>query len=164
MPITDTDVFDAVRRGYGDLSDAGDEEILDYFEAADADALAGHLNNIKGILFEREYASTLQENGIDARLFDTTNHPVSDIAVYDDEGDIVETMQLKATDDAGYISETLETLPDDVTVVATSEVADSFGDEVVDSGISDALLEEAVADAILPISPISMIGWFFGLF
>jgi hypothetical protein len=156
-------VFDAVRRGYADLADATDDEILDYFGAQDAEALTGHLANVKGILFEREYAESLRGDGVDARLYEATNHPESDIALYED-GAVVQELQLKATDDPGYVRETMASLPDDVTVVTTSEVAEELGDEVVDSGISDALLEEAVADTLVPVSPISVLGWLFGIF
>ena len=162
--IETTEVFDAIRRGYSDFANASDEEILDYFDAVDANALTGHISNIKGILFEQEYVEALKNEGINAELFETTNHPDSDISVFDENGNVIETLQLKATDDPNYISKTLETLPDDVTMVVTSEVADSFSKEVVDSGISDTLLEEAVSDAIVPVSPISIIGWFFGIF
>jgi hypothetical protein len=157
-------VFDAVRRGYTDLADATDDEILDYFGAQDAEALSGHLANVKGILFEREYAESLQDDGVDARLYETTNHPESDIALYDEDGAVVQELQLKATDDPEYVREAMASLPEDVTVVTTSEVADELGGEVVDSGISDALLEEAVADALVPVSPISVLGWLFGIF
>ena len=164
MTLTHDAVFEAVRRGYSDLAEASDEEILDYFAAEDPEALAGHLNNVKGILFEQAYLDELHEEGVDAELFEATNHPVSDIAVHDESGMVAEELQLKATDNSSYISETLETLPDDVELVATTEVADHFGDEVIDSGISDALLEEVVADTLVPIRPISVIGWLFGFF
>jgi hypothetical protein len=35
---------------------------------------------------------------------------------------------------------------------------------VIDSGISDTVLEEAIGDVIMPISPLSVVGWFFGVF
>jgi len=162
--ITDADVFEAIRRGYTDLADASDEEILDYFEAVDGASLQGHIGNIKGILFEQEYVKQLQETGVDAQLFEETNHPESDIAIYDEDCEMIEELQLKATQNPSYIDETLQELPEDITVVTTSEVADRFGDEVVDSGISETLLEESISETINPISPFSVIGWCFGVF
>jgi hypothetical protein len=157
------EVFEAIRRGYSELENASEDEILDFFHAEDMESLVGHTNNIKGILFEQEYARELQENGVDARLFEETNHPVSDIGIYED-GMLVEELQLKATSNPSYIEETLDEIPQEVAIVTTSEVAPDFSDEVIDSGISDALLEEAVSDVILPVSPLSVIGWIFGIF
>ena len=77
-------------------------------------------------------------------------------------------LQLKATDSVSYINVTLEEHPD-VAIVATSEVAAHFDSEmVIDSGISEAVLEDAVAETLLgevvnPVSPLSVLGWFFGL-
>jgi hypothetical protein len=161
--IEDSEVFDAIRRGYGELSNASDDEILEYFEAVDVESLQGHVGNIKGILFEQEYAQQLQAEGIDARVFEETNHPLSDIGIYED-GELVEELQLKATQNPSYIDETLTELPEGISVVTTSEVVDGFGDEVIDSGISETLLEESVNEVIMPVSPLSVIGWCFGIF
>jgi len=161
--IEDSEVFDAIRRGYGELSNASDDEILEYFEAVDVESLQGHVGNIKGILFEQEYAQQLQAEGIDARVFEETNHPLSDIGIYED-GELVEELQLKATQNPSYIDETLAELPEDIGVVTTSEIVDDFGDEVIDSGISETLLEESVSEVIMPVSPLSVIGWCFGIF
>lgn len=156
-------MFDAIRRGYGDLTQADDGEIEAYFENVDTDSLPGHIGNIKGILFEEEYVEKLRSEGIDAVLFRETNHPASDVMIYGDNGEIIDELQLKATESSAYIEETLEGAGDEVTVVATTEVAQQFSEEVVDSGISEALLEEVVSDAIVPISPISLIGALFGV-
>ena len=161
--IEESEVFDVVRRGYNNLSNASDEEILEYFEAVDIESLSGHVGNIKGMLFEHEYAEQLQAEGIDARVFEQTNHPLSDIGIYEN-GELVNELQLKATQNPSYIDETLSELPSDIAVVTTSEVADSFSDEVINSGISETLLEESVSEVIMPISPLSVIGWCFGVF
>ena len=161
--IDEAEVFEAIRRGYGDLEYASEDEILDYFGAKDATSLQGDINNIKGILFEQEYVDDLQAQGVDARVFEQTNHPVSDIGIYED-GVMVEELQLKATSNPSYIDETLSEMPEDVAVVTTSEVAEHFDGEVIDSGISDTVLEEAIGDVIMPISPLSVVGWFFGVF
>jgi len=160
-------VFDSVRRGYNDLSDSSNDEIVAYFDDVDPDAMVGHVNNIKGILFEQLYIDQLAAQGIHAEVFEATNHPVVDIAVYDETG-AVEGLQLKATNSVAYINDTLEEHPD-VAIVATSEVANSMStDMVIDSGIENAVVEGAVVDsladdAVNPLSPFSVLGWFIGL-
>ncbi|KFA99535.1 hypothetical protein HW45_03135 [Vibrio sp. ER1A] len=184
-------VFDAVRRGYNELELASNGEILDYFADVNPDSMSGHISNIKGMVFEQEVVTALNEQGIDAMLFEAANHPVSDIALMSD-GDIAAEVQLKATDSVSYINETLAEHPD-IPIVVTSEVADSLDSTmVIDSGIDNAALDEAVtealsndvltdiaesaasdavseglaeavADVALPISPIGIIGALFGL-
>lgn len=149
-------VFEAVRRGYSELENATDSEILEYFSVASADELKGHISNIKGILFEQEVQDKLTANGIDSKIFETTNHPDTDLQIIED-GMVIEELQLKATESTSYINSTLAENPD-ISVVATTEVANSIGkEEVIDSGISDVLLEETIAETISPI-PISVKG------
>lgn len=184
-------VFDAVRRGYNELELASNDEIFDYFADVNPDAMSGHISNIKGIVFEQEIVTVLNEQGIDAMLFEATNHPVSDITLMSD-GDIAAEVQLKATDSVAYINETLAENPD-IPIIVTSEVANSFDSTmVIDSGIDNVTLDDAVsevltgeivshvsesvasdvaseglaelvADVALPISPIGIIGALFGL-
>lgn len=165
--IEPAEVFEAVRRGYNELETASNPEILDYFSAIGDDSVAGHVSHIKGILFEQEYVDVLAAQGVKAQVFEATNHPVTDMVILEGET-VVQELQLKATDSSSYITATIEENPD-VTIVATSEVARGFdGDTVIDSGIEDAALEQAVTDGILgeavnPVSPFSVIGWVFGL-
>ena len=189
--IAQSSVFDAVRRGYNELELASNDEILDYFADVNPDAMSGHISNIKGIVFEQEVVTALNEQGMDAILFEATNHPVSDIALMSD-GDIAAEVQLKATDSVAYINETLAENPD-IPIIVTSEVANSFDSSmVIDSGIDNVALDDAVtdvlsreivnhvgesvvsdvaseglaelvADVALPISPIGIIGALFGL-
>lgn len=182
--INQSEVFSAVRRGYNDLEVASNTEILNYFDEMNIDSMIGHISNIKGIVFEQEYLEMLNKNGVSAELFDTTNHPVTDIAITHDDM-IVNELQLKATDSVSYINTTLEENPD-VVIVSTSEVANNIDSiMVIDSGIdnleltdivtatlsgevindveADIATETFMGDSINPISPISIIGWFFGL-
>jgi len=165
--IQSSTVFDAVRRGYNDLEHSSNDEIVNYFSDVEPDELTGHISNIKGIVFEQEYVEQLASQGVDAQIFEATNHPVVDIAIFED-GEVVNELQLKATDSVSYINATLDEHPD-VAIVATSEVAIGMDSEmVIDSGIENSVLEEAVAETILsevvnPVSPISVIGWLFGL-
>jgi len=160
-------VFESVRRGYSELEAASNADIIDYFAEIDESSMVGHVSNIKGILFEKLYVEQLAEQGIEASIFEATNHPVVDVAIYDD-GEVVNELQLKATDSVSYINDTIEKHPD-VGIVATSEVADRIDSPmVIDSGIEDAALEEAVISTLVentvnPVSPISVLGWLFGL-
>ncbi|MEZ9290142.1 hypothetical protein AB4251_14410 [Vibrio lentus] len=190
--IAQSSVFDAVRRGYNELELASNDEILDYFADVNPDAMSGHISNIKGIVFEQEVVTALNEQGMDAMLFEATNHAVSDIALMSD-GDIAAEVQLKATDSVSYINETLAE-NSDIPIIVTSEVADSFDvTSVIDSGIDNVILTdtvsetlagemvhsvgesvasdvaseglaELVADVAIPVSPIGFgIGLLFGL-
>jgi len=164
--IENYEVFEAVRRGYNDLSDATDSEVVDYFSDIDDESWTGHLSNIKGILFEQEYVDKLEYEGVEAALFASTTHPDTDIQIFED-GSVAEELQLKATDSANYINSTLADNPD-IAIVATTEVASGFDtDMVIDSGISDAVLEELIVDSIVPVTPIGFglagLGLFFGL-
>ncbi len=161
--IEEQEVFEAVRRGYNDLSDATDNEVIDYFADIDEESWTGHMSNIKGILFEQEYVDKLGDEGVESVLFEHTNHPDTDIQIFED-GSVVEELQLKATDSVSYISSTLTENPD-IAIVATTEVASSFETEmVIDSEISNVVLEEVIVDTIVPISPFGF-GWglLFGL-
>lgn len=163
----DLAVFDAVRRGYNELELSTNEEILAHFSDIPTEAALGHVSNIKGILFEQLYVDQLAEQGISASVFEATNHPVSDIAIYDG-GLLVNELQLKATDNVAYIASTLQENPE-IGIVATSEVAAQFDPGVlIDSGIENAVLSSTVHDTLFeetvsPASPLSVIGWLFGL-
>ncbi|HIF9272534.1 TPA: hypothetical protein ACX6QR_000510 [Photobacterium damselae] len=188
--IAQNSVFDAVRRGYNELELASNDEIFDYFADVNPDAMSGHISNIKGIVFEQEVVTALNEQGMDAMLFEATNHPISDIALMSGD-DIAAEVQLKATDSVAYINETLAENPD-IPIIVTSEVANGFDSTmVIDSGIDNIALGDAVsevltgeianhvgesvvsdiasegladlvADIALPISPIGIIGALFG--
>jgi hypothetical protein len=104
---------------------------------------------------------------VEAQIFDATNHPVTDISIWEEGGVVVE-MQLKATESVSYVNAAIEENPE-VGFVVTSEVAGGFDSEmVIDSGIENAALEQAIGETLLddvvnPVSPLSMIGWLIGL-
>ena len=165
--ISSKEVFDSVRRGYNDLEQASNSDIVSYFEDVDADSMIGHVSNIKGILFEQQYVDLLATRGIDAEIFEATNHPVTDISILAD-GEVISELQLKATDSVSYINATLDAHPD-VEIVTTAEVAANFDHSmVIDSGIEDAVLENSVLhtltdDFVNPFSLFSLLSWPLGL-
>ncbi len=71
--IVQSSVFDAVRRGYNELEFASNDDILAYFGDINPDAMSGHISNIKGIVFEQQVVNALNEQGMDAMLFEATN-------------------------------------------------------------------------------------------
>ena len=145
--LNEDTVFDAVRRGCTDLQEASPQEICEYFSTLNAAAFAGHVNNIKGIVFEQEVVEALNDSGLTAGLFAQTNHPDTDIFVLDESEAIID-FQLKATDSIQYISSTLEDNPD-IPIIATSEVAAHFSNDVVlDSGLSNEELTDLVTDTL----------------
>lgn len=165
--ITESEVFEAVRRGYTEFESTPNAEIIEYFSEIDQGSVAGHASHIKGILFELEYVDALTAQGVEAQIFEATNHAITDIAVLDGS-DVVTELQLKATDSVSYVTAAIEENPD-VGFVVTSEIAGGLGSElVVDSGIENAALNHAVEsalmdDALNPVSPFSVVGWVFGL-
>ena len=153
------EVFEAVRRGNHLFEDASNLDILNHFDLASAEELQGHVNNTKGILFEQEFQDKLEAAGVESNIHFATNHPDTDIQILDD-GSLIEEIQLKATDSTSYINDALAENPD-ILVVATSEAAnDTYAQEVLDSGISNTVLEEAVIETISPI-PVSIDGAVF---
>src|SRR5690554_5357902 len=95
-------VFDSVRRGYLEFATASNGEIIDYFSAIDPESAAGHASHIKGILFEQAYVDALATQGIEAQIFEATNHPITDLAILQD-GEVINELQLKATDSVSYV-------------------------------------------------------------
>ena len=165
--INSDSVFEAVRRGYNELSEASSCEIENYFAEVNPEAMVGHISNIKGILFEQQYVEGLEAAGVHAEVFEATNHPAVDIAVFEN-GEVVSELQLKATENVAYINTTLEEYPD-IPIVVTTEVASHFENElIIDSGIEEALLESVVTETLVdevvnPFSPLSVISWMFGM-
>jgi len=154
--IEKEEVFEAVRRGYSELENASNSEILEYFSLSSANELRGHVSNIKGILFEQEVQDKLNANGIETHIFEKTNHPDTDLQILGDNS-VLQELQLKATDSTSYINQTLAD-HQDIQIIATTEVASAIGnEEVIDSEISNAVLEETVLETISPI-PISVEG------
>ena len=146
--LDSTAVFDAVRRGYSELKEKSDSDILDYFADMSPSELQGHISNVKGIVFEEVIADHLNSNGLDSSLFELTNHPASDIYIFDD-GISLGEVQLKATDSVSYIKDALEANPD-IPIITTSEVASSFDDNsmIIDSGLDNSLLTDTVSSVI----------------
>lgn len=167
MNFAAEDVFDAVRRGYSSLAEAHPDEITEYFSHIDDQSVIGHVNNIKGILFEQAYVEDLASQGVEAALFEAVNHPVSDVLVFGDL-DVVTELQLKATDSASYIADAMMDDPESTFVVTSEVVAHFASDVVVDAGIENAALESVVEETLFsevfnPFSAFSVLRFLLGV-
>jgi hypothetical protein len=119
--------------------------------ALDGDALQGAVNTAKGKYFEymvveklnqgQQVGPLLLEPGQQAMLAESMTQPGWDLRIVDEHGDVVEYLQLKATDSVSYIRSALERYSD-IQILATDEVANSG--LALDSGITDEELRAHV--------------------
>ncbi len=128
--------------------------------AADAVSLQGAINAAKGRYFELLVEEKLNageavgelslRSGEHFQLASTMTQPGWDGVVLNASGEVVESIQLKATESADYLRETLARYPD-IQIVATSEAAERatgpLNGLVLDSGIDDQTLERLVHNA-----------------
>jgi hypothetical protein len=121
------DVYDSLREVNGNYAGLSDFEIwLETLTMAPAE-LAGLGSLAKGAYFER-----LVESAFGGQRFEHFNHPDTDIVI---DGT---AYQVKATDSASYV----ESVPDDIPVISTTEVAEITGS--IDAGYLNAELTETV--------------------
>ena len=116
MHLTEDEVFDAFRRGWSDLENASNDEIVEYFSDYSDESMVGVISNVKGIAFEMEIERAFDNHGLDANLFDEINHPGTDI--YLDNG------QEFSVKSGTNIEPTVEDLDEGLDVISTTEIAD----------------------------------------
>jgi hypothetical protein len=131
-------------------------------------ALLGIINGIKGKAFELEYADYLNHGHLPPGAFAELAHSPTqegwDIAIRDSHGDVIDHLQLKATDSLSYIQDAIAHHPE-IDVVATHEVFKHLHDpeivsHLIDSGISNVQLEDVAADAVHDVAPgFDLIPW-----
>ena len=105
---------------------------IESLHEASQQQLEGMLNAWKGKLFEVDVRDRLNqgewvgdwhlEPGQTAALAQSATQPGWDVSIHNSDGSTADVIQLKATDSASYIQETLERYPD-IHIVATSDVA-----------------------------------------
>ena len=153
------------------------DNLRDIIEDADDTELAGLISGIKGKLFEMRYVDFLNDghlpDGYEAVLAESATNPGWDIAILDNNGMVVDELQMKATDSVDYIKTALERYPD-IDIVTTEEVYNSvvmheFADNVINSGISNEELTSVVTETLesdsvdmdwgLPVIPMLLIGY-----
>jgi hypothetical protein len=131
MNLTESEIYDAVRRGYSELSDSSDAEIVDYF--SNVDNISHHISHIKGIALEMELDRNI-ENSV---LFELTNHEGTDIIIDGTEYSVKSGVSVQPT---------LDDLSEGLEVIATSEIADVT--EAIDAGMTNLELVQSVLDAL----------------
>ena len=112
------------------------EETVSYLQSMSDEQLVGVVSNVKGILHEMEYVRLENTDGdsISAAMFPDTNHKGFDILMSDESDGSSWEIQLKTTDDAGYVQEWIEKYPDGE-ILVSSEIASELNIE--SSGISN---------------------------
>ena len=140
-------VLDALRRSTSKLEDATPEQLANYLGGLSNEQLRGVISNVKGIYHEMLFAAAenVDGDGITAILPEETNQPGYDIEFVVD-GEVIETVQLKAVASPDYIYEHLARYPG-IDVVATEEVA-AMIDGVKSSGFTNVELEDRVRDTL----------------
>lgn len=121
--------------------------------------LGGAINGWKGKLFEVEVERRLEagewvgdlrlEPGQTVEIADKANQPGWDIKILDENGQVDDLLQLKATDSVSYVKEALDRYPD-TPIISTSEVADRLAghSSVFSADISNSDLTDQVSDPL----------------
>lgn len=140
-------VLAALRRSNSVLENAPLPEIQDYLRGLDDDQVPGLVSNVKGILHEMEFVRVENEDGdsVYASFFDATNHPDTDVQLIDESTGEVWEAQLKATDDATYVTDWINRHPGGE-ILVTDELADKM--ELPASGQSNDELTTDVEDFV----------------
>ncbi len=136
---------------------AAQESLQHTIQSMNDAQLSGFANLLKGKLFELRYMEYLNDGhlpeGFHAELASAANQAGWDVAIIDEQGQVAEALQLKATESASYISHALERYPY-INVVTTEEVYShaTMGDmaeHLINSGISNDDLTDFVQEQIL---------------
>lgn len=131
------------------------ENFSDAVARMSSDELVGLVSGVKGKLFELELVDHLNSGGLPdgyhAEIAGSATQPGWDIRVLDDNGQVSELLQAKATESAQYVQEALQRYPD-IDVTTTTEVhaqltALGLAENVHGSGISEAALQAKVEAA-----------------
>lgn len=146
-------VQQAFALAYPDLAQT--ETFSDAVARMSSDELVGLVSGVKGKLFELELVDHLNSGGLPdgyhAEMAGSATQPGWDIRVLDENGQVSDLLQAKATESAQYVQEALQRYPD-IDVTTTTEVhaqlvALSLAENVHDSGISEAVLQAKVEAA-----------------
>lgn len=135
-------VMAALQRAVPDLANSSQEDVSEYLLAMDADQLQGLTSNVKGVLHEMQFVEIENSNGdsVHAALFESSNHPGYDVTMVDAETGETWALQLKATDNSGYVQDWIDAHPDGE-ILVTEELAQEM--DIESSGIGN---EELTAD------------------
>ena len=140
-------IIDALRRSMIELKFATIEDISEKLSRFDPERMPGLVSHIKGIVHEMEFVEFENEDGdsVFAALHSETNHPGYDVKMIDKNTNEAWEIQLKATDDKGYVQDWIAQHPDGE-IVVTSEIAEKMG--LQSSGLSNEGLKTSINDFI----------------
>ena len=140
-------IIDALRRSMIELKFATIEDISEKLSRFDPESMPGLVSHIKGIVHEMEFVAFENEDGdsVFAALHSGTNHPGYDVKMIDENTNESWEIQLKATDDKGYVQDWIAQHPDGE-IVVTSEIAEKM--DLPSSGLSNEGLKTSINDFI----------------
>ena len=140
-------IIDALRRSMIELKFATIEDISEKLSRFDPERMPGLVSHIKGIVHEMEFVEFENEDGdsVFAALHSETNHPGYDVKMIDKNTNESWEIQLKATDDKGYVQDWIAQHPDGE-IVVTSEIAEKM--DLPSSGLSNEGLKTSINDFI----------------
>ena len=147
-------VLEAFRRSTNKLTDADPADIAAYLSQFDSQQIRGVLSNVKGIFHEMLFARAENYDGdtVYAELKKKLNHPGADVELLMD-GEIIQEVQLKATNSPDYIREHMARYPE-IDVFTTKEVSEMV-EGVSSSGFSNDELSEVIASVNRELSGVS---------
>ncbi len=129
--------------------DASVEEIAELFSHYSPEQLEGVINTIKGKMFELmvERAENMDNDSINATLFENESHPNTDIAFFNQATNETIEVSLKATNNPAIIEHALQKYPDTL-IMTTDEIASSLKGNplIVGSGISHQHVQEVTQE------------------
>ncbi len=134
---------------------AASESFSDVVSRLSTEQLPGFVSGVKGKLFELELVEHFNNgglpDGLHADLAGSATQSGWDIRILDENDQVVDVLQAKATESVQYIQQALERYPG-IDVVTTSEVhaqllALGMAEGVSNSGISEAALETVLTQA-----------------
>jgi len=140
-------VLAALRRANGSLAEQPIADIKTYLASLSDEQVPGLVSNVKGIMHEMEFVRLENDDGdsIYASMFGSPNHPDTDVLFTDMvTGDSWE-IQLKATDNAAYVQDWIDTHPDGQ-IMVTEELAQQMG--LPSSGLANEELTTDVSDFV----------------
>lgn len=138
-------VVEAMQRANPGLMDMTHPQMGEYLANLSPQQLQGVVSNTKGVYHEMLYVDSVNSAGGEASLHGDLSNSGSDVVIINDDG-ISQELQIKATDNVGYVNEHLEKYPD-IEVLATEEAASKI-DGVESSGFSNLALEQDVENGI----------------
>ena len=144
---SDYQIMAAIDRSTSDLDNPSFSEVREYLQSYDEEQIPGLVSNIKGIYHELEFVRYENEDGdsIFAVLQGSSNHPGTDVVLFDTASGESTEIQLKAVADKNAIDR-WELESPGIEVYATTEVSEKAG--VYSSGMSNEELHEDVRGLI----------------